>query len=807
MLLITDSTDITLLDFKLTASLCDGNFKVDLSPSVFIAGRKAFILGASVEIKNPIGVTIKSLPATGFDINVATNGVFLQNIPLVAANFMYGTYDVKVLLKDSAGKIYTTAVKQVNICAPDKKNKNKKYGCITAAITGNCANGKVLFRLDAPPNYRGLMFADQETSLTLLMPTESGMAPVVVVNPVFSVQLYEGEYLLSGEICAQYNAADNVFYEIPYKVNCKKVIKCMIDECCVYEQIESLGERLKKACTKEEAEDIFSIILNAVRLLKTIQLATNCGKDPSENIIELEDLLGCSCTCACNEGTPILSSSVPTTDFNFQGCGFTQSVTGNTKTIIFTSKELTLLPGVGEFISISAPVVAIGGCTQTQTITFNPEKIPAPLGFAVTGESRSSVFGKMEAFSTLALANVSATPGETVLIYNDTTENLVAKNGVHYQGIGKHKVGKLVALNYTGTLANLVVNMGTNVLVQTIANSSKIGLSNIEFISSGDLAITGTSVLIGGLFSINGTVIISGTSKLLNANVNGKVSLTDNGVLDFATVIDSSGTASSAAVNMQGVSTTIYPTVSNCRVESLFNQGIASIYSTRIVNNYAKSDSKEGIYVHGGQPNVENRIVCTGNTGESLTGYGMSVVSNNGLVFTVNNLIDWQVANCIGISRDNAGIFLIEGNIRQCSGYSVESFGILVGGSDNPSSNVKVIECVGESRKNSGLYAARDIFIYGGTYISRSDSALTGSPIRLAHVPARTDNYHIVGVNTISVNTTVYSISVDPATPAPVIARISGCTFTNPYLATGVPGIDPAVTLRAVSVDAYGNMR
>lgn len=437
-------------------------------------------------------------------------------------------------------------------------------------------------------------------------------------------------------------------------------------------------------------------------------------------------------------------------------------------------------------------------------------KITAPTGFAVTGFSRTSAFGKMEWFSTLTLANNSAQPNETVLIYNDTTENLIAKNGVHYQGIGVHKIGKLTALLYTGSISNLIINM-EGAIIEIFANSSKITLLNVEVVTNtSSISVIGTSVIIGGLFNVVGKTNIGDTSELINATINGLVFLAENSLLYECKVKDTSPDTFDAAVRIQGQNANIHPTISNCYITSQHNQGIFSIYSTCIINTYAKSfcgtNPREGIYIHGGNSNVNNKIICTNSTGESLTGQGIHVVSNLGLSFVPDSLIDWQVSNCTGISKSGPGIGLIEGNIRNCTGYSIDSYGIFLGGAENPSSNVKVIECIGESRKSHGLFIARGVFVFGGTFISRSNNSITGSPIALSDANLRTDNYSIVGVNTVSVNTTAYAILKHSTSAFPVKARISGCNFTNPYLVTNVPGIDPAIVLNAVTIDAYGNI-
>ena len=302
---ITGSSYITSLDSAIIASLCSGNFSIDVSPSVFTAGGQSYIPGASVKIENPLGIIIKDYTTSGYDIEPPMTEVVEYPIPLVAGNYQYGTYTITVRLVDE-NDVAWTVVKTVNICPPDKKNKNKKTACLNAEINGNCETGVVVILVDAPSNYKGIMFDSRVNDLTLLYPTESELPPKETTLNDFSVQLYEGEYKLSGTVCATYLGEDNISYEVLFDVKCSKNIKCSIDKCCVNAKLVELNARLKSDCTQAEKDATSSIIFDSLRLLTSIDYAAFCGEDPSDLISELEDLLGCICTCNCNEGTPII---------------------------------------------------------------------------------------------------------------------------------------------------------------------------------------------------------------------------------------------------------------------------------------------------------------------------------------------------------------------------------------------------------------------------------------------------------------------------------------------------------------------
>ena len=364
----TGSPNIAILDSRIIASLCDGKFYVDISTSQWIADGKDSVLGANVQITNPQGVVIKPY-GDNYEIAPAfSNGmdaVISFDVPTISSNYQYGKYIVDVKLFDADGSSWTVS-KTVTICEPAK---NKSYGSLSATLSGSCKDGKLVVITDTVPNYNGKAAESQVNDLTLEFPTSSGVSPLATTIGSFSVVLYEGVYKLTGEICATYNFTDYVFVKIKYKVKREKNIRCLVDECCVFEKLVQLHLRIKTNCTIEEREEVASITVDALRLLKTIQLAADCGEDASDYIEELEKLLKCSCTCNCAEGTPIINTA-PARDFSIVGCGFEKSTNGLTDTYTLYNYEYVVgvVPN-GGVLTISA--ASQDGCVKTQQITFS----------------------------------------------------------------------------------------------------------------------------------------------------------------------------------------------------------------------------------------------------------------------------------------------------------------------------------------------------------------------------------------------------------------------------------------------------
>lgn len=365
---ITDSVNIASLDSKILSDLCDGTFNVDISPSVFIGSGADNIMGANVRITNPYNVVIKQYPTSGYDIYPPFTDVVEVDIPTQASNYQYGQYKVEVELIDANGTVYTVS-KLINICVPDAANKTRNYGSLSAKLNGVCKEGKVYVEADNVPTYNGAISDSRVNDFTLEYPTGSGRDVLETTTGSFSTDLFEGVYKFAGTVCAHYSFGDNTFANVNYKLKREKNIRCLLDETCIYAKLAQLDAQTKSDCTEGEKIDTQNVIIGALRLIKTIEVATNAGFDAGDYIDELESLLGCVCTCNCADGTPIINNN-PSKDFSIEGCNVTKTTVGLTDSYLINNYAYTVaISPNGNAITISAPI--LDECTQTQTITFN----------------------------------------------------------------------------------------------------------------------------------------------------------------------------------------------------------------------------------------------------------------------------------------------------------------------------------------------------------------------------------------------------------------------------------------------------
>lgn len=368
---ITGSPNITILDSKVVGDVCSGKFYIDLSPSVWITNPSlspayngaANVQGAAIEIINPYGVTIKAYGST-FNIAPPMTSIYQYAIPVQAGTVQYGTYTINVRLTDEDGTLYYVS-KIINVCT---YNKDQNPCDDRLRLVASCRNGTLGVYVSEPPLFKGF-YATSKTQLwTVKYPTSSGHANTASTFGYFSVQLFEGVYNVSGTVCALYNLTDNVYIKLPYTVSVDKTVKCNLDYTCIWPRIKQLNDKVASDCSQAEKNETASIVLDALRLITSAELANNAGEDASPYINDLETLLGCQCTCSCN-GSPIVNGT-PSTDLAIEGCGVVKTTVGLTD--VYTINNYSYLVAVDvsqNIITVSAPEIT--SCVSTQEVSFS----------------------------------------------------------------------------------------------------------------------------------------------------------------------------------------------------------------------------------------------------------------------------------------------------------------------------------------------------------------------------------------------------------------------------------------------------
>lgn len=422
---ITTSPNIAVLESKIVTDLCIGKFFIDLSPTLFLGAGATNVLGAKIKILDQFDTPIKPY-SVSYDILPPMTGIYQFLIPKSNGVYQYSTFNISIEITDANGTKYeiTQAVK---VCQPDIKNRKKNYGQINAKILGNCKQGIVNVLLNEPPVYNGFLSESRTQTYTLYYPTGTIAIPEVTTQSNFQVALFEGDYLVKGDVCVTYNFGENNYAKVPYKVECEKKIKCLVDFCIVFGRMQEIGNQIRKDdCVNKE--DLSNILLTAVSLLETIRLGNDCGEDIGNEITELEQLLGVECSCSI-DGTPI-SPIVPASSIVINGCNVTSVPGANTTTYTINNYEfvVTVNPANNSFLVIAPP--SLNSCTKTQELTFSVSALYTEIkGFATNDEVYWINLWKKGAG--LSAANIACL-GLTTSQYNALTgtqliNNIVAK--------------------------------------------------------------------------------------------------------------------------------------------------------------------------------------------------------------------------------------------------------------------------------------------------------------------------------------------------------------------------------------------
>lgn len=370
---ITGSPNLTFFDTKIVADLCAGKFYIDVTPSVWITDPSQSpayngalnVQGAKIQITNPYGVIIRAY-GSSFAIAPPMTSIFEYAIPTQAGTPQYGTYTIDVKLTDEGSPGTETIVsKTINVCT---YNKDQNPCDDRLRLVASCRNGTLGVYVSEPPLFKGFYSSSKTQLWTVKYPTSSGHANTTSTFGYFSVQLFEGVYNVSGTVCATYNLTDNVYIKLPYTVSLDKTVKCNLDYTCIWPRIKQLNDKVASDCSQAEKNETASIVLDALRLITSAELANNAGEDASPYINDLEILLGCQCTCDCT-GSPIVNGT-PSTDLAIEGCGVVKTTVGLTD--VYTINNYTYLVAVDvsqNIITVSAP--SITDCVSTQQVSFS----------------------------------------------------------------------------------------------------------------------------------------------------------------------------------------------------------------------------------------------------------------------------------------------------------------------------------------------------------------------------------------------------------------------------------------------------
>lgn len=384
---INGSPNILLLDSNVTADGCSGKFYVDVTPSTIT--NAAAIPGVKIQIKDPYGEIIREYQ-NSYDITNPFTAIFQYDIPYIGqpGKYQYGKYTITCKLTDSDARQHTVS-KVVDFC--QFADVQEAFDCIS--MVSDCKNGYLHFRVAEPPVYQGKRYESKTQEWTIKYPS-GGPTPEVTGQSHFSLNLYPGLYIASGQMCAAYNLGDRVYVKINYTGYAEKLVKCLLDMDCVNKRMQFYYDKLKSGCDSDKERSLINDkLVSAAVLIPMIQGAIDLGGDPTRYIDDLEAALECTCTCNCGAGVPVINGT-PAANVNITGCNIGHTQTGNTHNYDIQNHTYKFdVTGGGNFFVPGA--VTTNGCEKTLTGTFNIANLYAALKTLINSQAEYDYWGNI----------------------------------------------------------------------------------------------------------------------------------------------------------------------------------------------------------------------------------------------------------------------------------------------------------------------------------------------------------------------------------------------------------------------------
>lgn len=326
---IINSSKIDALGFKAHFNLATGFILVDLSPSVWKPGGANSVQGASLVLISPSGRVLSS-GSTNVWTPPMTGTV---SVPLPQFNnvFEWGVYQFRVTLTESAGKLQVIE-STFDLCAPQDNDKKTGEACIDAQP--DCDDG-VLRLYMGLQKYKGFGPITWSNAYQLFYPQAAGVSPVQITNFPIEVNLITGTSIIQGQSTGYFDCGSNYFVTALYTANQEIYCSCEFP-ChlwCAYKDLVDLVASCDTGT--EEHSDSYDKLVNVEHYVTLVIFGHKCGKDVSEYIKILEDLLGVQDSCAptvigTTRPTTTTTTLATTTTTTTQGTSTTSGTTTTT---------------------------------------------------------------------------------------------------------------------------------------------------------------------------------------------------------------------------------------------------------------------------------------------------------------------------------------------------------------------------------------------------------------------------------------------------------------------------------------------
>lgn len=293
------------------------------------------------------GVTISIdivFPTTGTQtVSLTPNGTVTFDLPTVNAQPAYGYYYFTATVSDSVDD-YEDEERSFNLCKPEQcGDKSGSGGCLEYSVKFLCQNNKVLYQDTTDYVYKETDATSVNYNVTVIDPNNVTQVDGASVSSFTISPVVNGRYSFIIDNIALYEFDDNFSVTINYQAtNEQLTAACDVNLCLVRCKIKEIYAQWKaaKGNKSQDERQLYEKWLKLTYLAWQVDSGVMCGDNVSDEVDEIEDIIGESCSCDCGSvaANPILCSCTEIVFEEGDGITIEETTAGDTTNVTITAE-------------------------------------------------------------------------------------------------------------------------------------------------------------------------------------------------------------------------------------------------------------------------------------------------------------------------------------------------------------------------------------------------------------------------------------------------------------------------------------